>query len=469
MFGNTTDAIEYSIPIFDQWGKDWMANTWHLTRIRLVNGQEITFTYGHAKSTVNGQQVRSEWISSMYLSLFLKSGSSDGGSGFLSLPCEPPSLLQEGPWDSYGRYNGQLIAPVYLESIEGLNEKIVFNRSTSSELRYGQSIYERVWFIWTTSMSAPRKLFPFLSDYDESSYVWGYDNYPQVLNKLQWRKLDNFQVFNKVTNTPINQVDFTYNNQATERLTLLSVQQKGSGLAIPPYRFSYNTSVALPGYLADHTDHWGFYNGNKSYDYRMYKDPAALRAYYAYRQPDVNYLQSGILSRIVYPTGSRTDFQFESHTYAKEVDVVRNTPLITRPDNPIAGGLRVKKITHYESGTTQTPLEKTYYYVANYNPAVNPATLPSSGVLGGQAKYYWDDYEVYAQGSNDLKYKQKIFSSHTLLPTSSNSQGSHIGYTEVVEKRADGSYTIFKYTNFDNGHLDEPLPAGSLLQPIRTI
>jgi len=457
-FGNTTDAIEYSIPFFGQMNSHWIANTWHLTRIKLVNGQQITFTYDSAKLSMNGLQLRNEWICSMYISLFYRNFSISGGP----TDCwEIPRLI--GP---YGPYRGELIAPVYLASIEGVNEKIVFNRSTSTELRYRQGIYDTFYERWIAENGRRRRLFPFLAD--ENDEPANDENYPNLLNNLQWRKLDNIQIFSKGTTLPIKQVDFTYNNQPTERLTLLSVQQKSSGEQIPPYRFFYNTSVALPDYLADHTDHWGFYNGNKTYTYYMNPDAAALEAYYDYRQPDAAYLQAGMLNKIVYPTGGRTEFQFEPHTYAKGLNEERNA-LIAYPDNPIAGGLRIKKITHYASDNTQNPLEKTYYYVTNYNASVNSATLPSSGVLGGQAKYFWPAYIVYANNDPSVRYAQSVFSSHSVLPASNNSQGSHIGYSEVVEKYADGSYTIRKYTNFDNGHLDEPLPANSVLQPTRTI
>lgn len=44
--------------------------------------------------------------------------------------------------------------------------------------------------------------------------------------------------------------------------------------------------------------------------------------------------------------------------------------------------------------------------------------------------------------------------------------GSHIGYTEVIEKRTDGSFTRYRFTNLDNGHLDEP--ADAVIQQTRT-
>jgi YD repeat-containing protein len=459
IFGNTTDAIEYSVPFFAQ-NNHWVANTWHLTQIKLTNGQQITFTYDYTKKTINNQLVRFDWVNSMYISLYNKVFTTTTEPGFLNRPCNAYTNELHGP---LGPYAGELIAPVYLKSIEGLNEKIVFTRSSTKELRYDVTqVYAQAYQHWqdTKTYGSTAKFFPFLSVGNDPNG----DDYPNIFQQLQWQQLDNFQVFNKSAIAPIKEVAFKYTKQDTERLTLLEVQQKGSEKAIPPYQFLYKTSIPLPAYLADRTDHWGFYNGKTA----SYLSPVD---YYQYRQPDTNYVQAGILKTIVYPTRGRTDFEFEAHTYAKDVKPERDQ-LNTYINNPIAGGLRIKKITSHEPGSTQKPVTKNFYYLANYNATLSAAalvTLPSSGVLGGQAKYYWNNYAVRANNDPNYNYMQEVFSSHSILPASNNSQGSHIGYSEVVEKRTDGSYTIRKYTNFDNGRMDEPLPPENVLQLTRTI
>ena len=51
------------------------------------------------------------------------------------------------------------------------------------------------------------------------------------------------------------------------------------------------------------------------------------------------------------------------------------------------------------------------------------------------------------------------------MPGSSNAPGSAVSYSEVVEKYSNGGYVIHKFTNFDNGHMDEL--ADTYLQPQR--
>ena len=47
------------------------------------------------------------------------------------------------------------------------------------------------------------------------------------------------------------------------------------------------------------------------------------------------------------------------------------------------------------------------------------------------------------------------FSSLSVLPFTVNTCGTHIGYSEVVEEYSDGSFIIYKYSNADNGYLDD--------------
>lgn len=100
--------------------------------------------------------------------------------------------------------------------------------------------------------------------------------------------------------------------------------------------------------------------------------------------------------------------------------------------------------------------------MTGYTPTSNSG-LPSSGVLGGRARYVFLDYRAKAYNSANTFYSRSIFSSQSVLPASSNSRGSHIGYSKVVERRNDGSYTQYSYSNFDTGNLDDAPVA--VLQP----
>ncbi len=84
-----------------------------------------------------------------------------------------------------------------------------------------------------------------------------------------------------------------------------------------------------------------------------------------------------------------------------------------------------------------------------YQNGLDLNTLPSSGVLSGKSRYYYADYKADVLGTPAV-YERVIFSSQPVIPASSN-QGTHVGYSEVVEKRSDGSFTRYTYTNFDTG------------------
>ncbi|MDR2936462.1 MAG: RHS repeat protein [Rikenellaceae bacterium] len=102
-----------------------------------------------------------------------------------------------------------------------------------------------------------------------------------------------------------------------KRLRLDSLAVVSSGGRIPPYVFSYD-DTPLPDKNSFSIDHWGFYN-NKPNDGLL---PRVLTdALYPYvpgnadRTPDPTYAKAGILTRIKYPTGGTTGFEFESNTF----------------------------------------------------------------------------------------------------------------------------------------------------------
>jgi hypothetical protein len=138
--------------------------------------------------------------------------------------------------------------------------------------------------------------------------------------------------------------------------------------------------------------------------------------------------------------------------------------LITSSSNQLAGGVRIKSIKHFGTLSTTPDIVKEYYYVSDYLQNQTDA-VQSSGVLGGQIKYFFD-YRVTAFNDNDTKLKKSIFSSVSVLPSCYNAHGSHIGYTEVVEKMSDDSFCRYLFTNFDNGYMDEP--ADAIIQLVHT-
>lgn len=390
----------------------------------------------------------------------------DGG-GNLDAECESnPSLFPVN-----GPINGKLISPIYLKEIASDNYKIKFTSSQSTELRYDQAIFDA--YVNWNKASGPGAgnsrtldiltyLYPCFYPVKSGACVETNPPLADLLAALQWRKLDKIQIQNS-GGTTLKEFEFTYNNLATERLMLQKVQEKSGAKVLPAYEFSYFTSpgITLPPYARTHGDHWGYNNGKliAAVDFNIPNFFSSYGTTFRSPDPDSKYVKLGTLTKIKYPTGGFTEFTFEPHAYAKEVKEKRWTGLDTYVADKLAGGLRIKQIKSYDPNVAGSDVVKTFSYVSGFNPAVPNAPLLSSGVLGGKAQYYWVGYQP--KPGDNFTYTENIFSTQSVLPGSENSYGSHIGYSEVVESSSTGGWTVYKFTNFDNGYLDTA-PSGTL-------
>lgn len=96
---------------------------------------------------------------------------------------------------------------------------------------------------------------------------------------------------------------------AAPRLKLLSVKQD----SLPPHEFYYNETYNLPVLLSKSQDHWGYYNGKSNPGF-IPPVPLLGKATGADREPDFTYMQAGSLTKILYPSGGSTEFEYEPHT-----------------------------------------------------------------------------------------------------------------------------------------------------------
>lgn len=462
-FGGTTDAIEYSVGLFSQLTERWVANSWYVTRIERHSGAAVNFVY--KPSEFIAQYYKQEVSSG--LTAHIRKGN------IFSWQSADWSCTQSlGMSFGYGSpdersYTGTLIRPTYLAYITSEHAKLTFGNAISTELRVKPmpyttdpppQAYFTNFYNFRYSQDYPTygqrpiswRFLPFLQP-GEKRLTENADLLTSVDN-LKWRELQ--AIFIEQTGGPTRSIFFKYNNDETERLTLKEVQETG----LPAYKFSYNIASkgypSLPPYMVDNTDHWGFYNNRPI---ASVSDPN----YFATREPaqDTTSALLGLLNRITYPTGGVTDFRFEPHNYAQQLDTLRST-LISPPGNTSqtrAGGVRLRAVKSYDLANPQKGIYKEYFYVSNYNSTVdNPrATLPSSGILGGQSQYRYHrighgDYSGYSVDTDQIAW-----TCQSVLSGSLNSKGSHVGYSEVVEKRSDGGYTRYKYSNFGSATFDE--------------
>lgn len=433
LFGGNVDALDYSIDFFKQYEDEWVATSWYLTKIIFPNAEEVTLSYE-----------RGDFTNQMMLSVSHDLGSYvESSGGFWHLD---PSCSSWSSTSIASNYEGKLISPVYLKNITYHDIRILFSRSQTADMRYNQEVYRRKYQEWFES-SSPLNRHQFLPILSLENNLK--DNYPACLSNLKSYKLTSMRVTapNEVYSTSrrtIKDISFSYKESNNLRLMLEEVKSKGL-----IYKLEYNQPELLPEYLSNMVDHWGFYNGK--YAYLNYHD------YYSLREPDGKKLLYGILNKIVYPTAGYTRFEFEPHNYSKQLQMKRWESCEELSQAKIAGGLRIKRIVN-NSDYINEIVTKEFFYVKDYLDNKENAKH-SSGILGGRIQYYFHDYTVRAFNAKDVRRKMNVFSSQSVLPGCENTLGCHVGYTEVIEKNPDNSFIRYQYTNFDNGHLDEPADA----------
>lgn len=401
VFGNepgTTEpvAVEFSINVTDGAynPNHIIPTTWYLTKIISPEGNYIEFKY-----------VRGEGM--YHLTRFVTTSASmyHWNQAPCSGPLTPCWEYFNQNYSFYDGYNVDLIYPSYLDEIETSdNYRMKFSMSNSSQLKFNQSII--------------------------NSNISSLPGFPTT--SVQ-KKLDKIEVFDN-NSTLIREFNFNYTDIPTSRLFLNNFEEVGQGGEMRKFEFTYNPTP-LPGFNSGQVDHWGFYKGLPSY----YSDPENLMTIKEVTEANAHFMQAGILTKVKYPTGGSTEFIYEPHRYAA---VAERYPfeLTDAGGNIITGGVRIKKIISKDA-EENTLLEKEYFYVKDY---INGGTQ-SSGILAGKPVYIakWD-FSQFTPAESYISFMDRI--SQPLSFT----QGSHITYSEVVERESGNGYSIFKYNNYDD-------------------
>lgn len=433
VFGGDTDAIEYNINYKDQNRDDWLATSWFLTKIIFPNNEEVNFTYERGKLILDLQ------ISASFSLI----GARVNGVFICGSSPEPPPL------------SGQVISPVYMSSIRTPTGGLLkLYSSESNELYYPKySNFLRLVEEAYGSGPAPITLF--------SGVV---KDHP---SQIGWRKLDSISL--SIDSRRVKSFNFLYNSSPLERLMLLQiVPVSAQGIKDKPYRFGYtsttglNTSDGFPDYFSEKSDHWGYFNDNKSDYYSLKESPAG---YYNQRNGSNNPLvfQRNLLTRMVYPTGGMSVLTYERGQYRSSLDSTRQK-LNQYTTNQYGGAPRIKEIAEFDE-TGAPSKQKKFYYVKGYNAQSDPSALPSSGILSGVPKYSYEYLEKYyvASTQSNVSVDFKLKTSNPILPLEDEFFYNPVGYSEVVEAEislisgfAEKGYTIHKYTGFEDGHFDDP-------------
>lgn len=473
-------GIEFSdLMIFDPnlgFGNSIVATSWYLTQIISADGTEVinlNFERGPLTSQIS--------FSSDFGGFYQPNGST--GSSLFNLNNYYPGCEQEIKSTSF---SGWVLFPVYLKSIEMPCKNLIIdfsNKSKSSEMAYDNnpSSPTNAYYFVYHDPTDPSHLLPSVSNgtwdgcpteylkkipstIQGQSAIPFYANNPSIANdesngytnRFVWLKLDAIQIKNKLTNNLLKSINLNYINPPTKRLQLKSLNiSDANNQTVENYSFDYNNQTELPAYLSTYTDHWGF-NNNVPLNFPAI-DPRT--DFYSKRIPDVTGIQTQaeILTSITYPTGGKVNFYYETNTYGSVVYRDPNSYRLNNAnvtvENGIGGGLRIKQIQSIDNFNKS--IIRNFYYVKGFSYGLDPSTLVSSGVLDTKPNYSFSNQFTTPSG---VLATYTINSSNSVIPVTSNSAGTLIGYSSVIEQRTDGSYSLYEFTNQDNNLYADRMP-----------
>jgi hypothetical protein len=154
-------------------------------------------------------------------------------------------------------------------------------------------------------------------------------------------KLDEIKCYSKVSGALVRRFQFSYNySTATNSTTfdntntsynyrlklaqLKEVSNSASGSRV--WKFEYNSN-SLPSRASYAQDHWGYYNGAVSNNTLLPLDPYfdPIIDGYANRDADSTAVKAEMLTKITYPTGGYSAFDYQSNQYNVLQDNYRDT------------------------------------------------------------------------------------------------------------------------------------------------
>jgi YD repeat-containing protein len=217
-------------------------------------------------------------------------------------------------------------------------------------------------------------------------------------------------------------------------------------------------------------DHWGYYNGRGNTSAHINDisevdtdNNESIASYYKSHTSSAKY---GMLSKITYPTGGYSTFEYEMHDFSKAIKRTSANNFIPALTDSIStcGGMRIKSIKNYLSDNNLAG-SKQFEYIEEYTvinnnlqrimDSIHPITVPpsdtvtltrSSGILLNIPRYkirYNAKYESSLEIGLCIEEKNTRVTSSNMVTYGT----THIEYSKVVEKRNDGSKIEYNFTN----------------------
>ena len=174
----------------------------------------------------------------------------------------------------------------------------------------------------------------------------------------------------------------TTTSDANYRMFLTSVnEQDASSSTVETHTFEYNSMNYLPARFSYAQDHWGYFNGKYNNDIVSIDDvPSNYQGIFSNhvgstvdRSPNYLYSRKGMLSKVTYPTGGYSTFEYEANKNSSGIEI---------------GGCRIIRTKTYASAS-ESPVIKKYNYVQ----ASTPGSLYPT-YFRTQSTYYDYDFNM---------------------------------------------------------------------------
>lgn len=335
---------------------------------------------------------------------------------------------------------------------------------------------ESICFEWEEMRSAPEYHYDFFTiddcfDYDSER---AYDD-----QGFEEAEVSNIQILKQIR-YPLGRIDFEYTGAANSYMKEMTVTntigdtiehvylsydsidhrtkllQQVDTYKEGSYQMTYNRTRISNMYAQDW---WGFYNGKNNdrlypsmslkYDEFIFLNNSIgngsiLNTMGGDRNVDTVLMKANILTRVDYPTGGWTAFEYEPHQFVQpdlsspRINNGANIPMIC------GGGLRISKVTTGGIDISN-PLVTTYKYGSNENGLANVISFPSPKSFFND--YF--DYKFYYYDPDNTNIHIKHFR-HTIISSFPHNMDWHIfepsfWYSQVSVKQADGGKKVLNF------------------------
>ena len=423
-FGGNMESIELThncnpTPViqgqhrFASWNVISSPTSWYLTQIKYTNGETVTLEYEK-----DGLPIV---VSDAHYLKALAGNENEADIIENTKDLNPYRLLNK---------NFTILEPSYLKRIESsiTGDRLIFLRGRTTELKYefdNNDFAHRV--DWLHELGGDNDENPFtVDDFRDLDYYMKLTGI--VGRRLRW--------------------DFEYDESASTRLHLDAVKFKNTtDNEYYQFSFTYN-STQLPQYNSRKTDAWGYYN-NKDYSSVGYDQ---LKGY---RTVNENYLYAEVLTRVIYPTGGYTDYEYESNDYSHIYSPYQSTEDLFLTSIGKGGGIRIKRITDNDGERLRSRR-----FIYKNEDGTSSGTLTDDPVFHVTGYYGREEnipkWQIITRFLSYNTHRGFNLSGERCISQLSSS-GNDVTYGRVKEVFQDSSYIVYTYSD-QISCPDEPVP-----------